>query len=70
MEKADNVFTIPAQFGWSDIGSWDGLYENFEHDYLGNAVTGQNVKIYDAAHNMVMGPADKLVVLQGLDNNT
>jgi mannose-1-phosphate guanylyltransferase len=67
MEKADNVFTIPAQFGWSDIGSWDGLYEIFEHDYLGNAVTGKNVKIYDAAHNMVMVPADKLVVLQGLD---
>lgn len=67
MEKAENVFTIPAQFGWSDIGSWDGLYEIFEHDYLGNAVTGQNVKIYDAAHNMVMVPADKLVVLQGLD---
>ena len=45
MEKADNVYTIPAQFGWSDIGSWDSLYDVYHHDYLGNAVAGKNVKI-------------------------
>jgi mannose-1-phosphate guanylyltransferase len=66
MEKADNVYTIPAQFGWSDIGSWDSLYEVYNHDYLGNAVAGENVKIYDSANNMIMVPKDKLVVLQGL----
>lgn len=66
MEKADNVYTLPAQFGWSDIGSWDSLYEVYEHDYLGNAVAGKNVKIYDSSNNMIMVPKDKLVVLQGL----
>lgn len=66
MEKADNVYTIPSQFGWSDIGSWDALYDSYEHDYLGNAVAGKNVKIYDSANNMIMVPKDKLVVLQGL----
>ncbi|MFN8299965.1 MAG: mannose-1-phosphate guanylyltransferase [Chitinophagales bacterium] len=67
MEKADNVFTIPAEFGWSDIGTWDSLYDVYDHDYLGNAVSGKNVKVYDAAHNMVMVPDNKLVVIQGLD---
>jgi mannose-1-phosphate guanylyltransferase len=67
MEKADNVYTLPAQFGWSDVGSWDSLYEVYEHDYLGNAVAGKSVKIYDAAHNMIMVPDEKLVVIQGLD---
>jgi len=67
MEKADNVYTIPARFGWSDIGAWDSLYEVYEHDYLGNAVAGKNVKIYDSAHNMIMVPDNKLVVAQGLD---
>jgi mannose-1-phosphate guanylyltransferase len=67
MEKADNVFTLPAEFGWSDVGSWDSLYEVYEHDYLGNAVAGKNVKIYDAANNMIMVPDEKLVVIQGLD---
>lgn len=66
MEKANNVYTTPAEFGWSDIGSWDSLYEVYEHDYLGNAVAGKNVKIYDSANNMIMVPGDKLVVLQGL----
>lgn len=66
MEKAENVYTIPAQFGWSDIGSWDSLYEVYEHDYLGNAVAGKNVKIYDSSNNMIMVPKNKLVVLQGL----
>ena len=66
MEKADNVYTIPAQFGWSDVGSWGSLYEAYAHDYLGNAVAGKNVKIYDSANNMSMVPENKLVVLQGL----
>ena len=68
MEKADNVYTIPSKFGWSDIGSWDSLYEVYEKDYLGNAVSGKNVKIYDAANNMIMVQDGKLVVLQGLES--
>ncbi len=68
MEKADNVYTTPAQFGWSDIGSWGSLYDVYEHDYLGNAVNGKNVKIYDSSNNMVMVPNEKLVVLQGLSD--
>ncbi len=67
MEKADNVYTIPAEFGWSDVGTWDSLYDIYEHDYLGNAVAGKSVKIYDSAHNMIMVPNNKLVVIQGLD---
>ena len=67
MEKADNVFVIPGDFGWSDLGTWASLYETYDHDYLGNAVSGKNVMIYNSAHSMVMVPDDKLVVLQGLD---
>lgn len=68
MEKADNVFTIPSKFGWSDIGSWGSLYEVFDKDYLGNAVVGKNVKIYDASNNMIMVQDGKLVVVQGLED--
>lgn len=67
MEKAHNVYTIPSNFGWSDVGSWDSLYEIYNKDYLGNAVKGGNVKIYNAANNMVMAPDKKLIVLQGLE---
>lgn len=67
MEKADNVYTIPSDFGWSDIGTWDSLYETYEKDYLGNAVKGANVKVYNANHNMIVAPDGKLVVIQGIE---
>lgn len=67
MEKADNVYVIPSAFGWSDLGTWASLYDNYEKDYYGNAVKGENVMIYDATNNMIMANKDKLVVVQGLE---
>ncbi len=68
MEKAENVFVIPSEFGWSDLGTWASLYANYEKDYLGNAVAGNKVIVHDATDCMVQVPGDKLVVLQGLKN--
>jgi mannose-1-phosphate guanylyltransferase len=68
MEKADNVFVIPSTFGWSDLGTWNSAYDNLEKDYLGNAVSANNVIVIDAVKCMVSAPNDKLVVLQGLNN--
>ena len=68
MEKAENVFIIPASFGWSDLGTWSTAYDIFEKDYLGNAVAGENVVVIDATQNMVHADKKKLVVLQGLDD--
>ena len=68
MEKADNVYVIPSSFGWSDLGTWNSAYDNLEKDYLGNAVASDNVIVIDATKCMVAGPANKLIVLQGLDD--
>lgn len=68
MEKADNVYIIPASFGWSDLGTWTSAYDNLEKDYLENAVAGDNVMIIDATKNMVHADNNKLVLLQGLDD--
>lgn len=68
MEKADNVKVMPSKFGWSDLGTWASLYEHHDKDYLGNAVNGKNVTVYDASNNMVMVQDKKLVVLQGIEN--
>ena len=68
MEKADNVFIIPASFGWSDLGTWSSVYDIVEKDYLENAVAGDNVVIIDATQNMVHADNKKLIVLQGLDD--
>ncbi len=68
MEKADNVYVIPASFGWTDLGTWKSAYETLDKDYLGNAVGGKNVYVIDATDNMVHTDHEKLVVLQGIDD--
>ncbi|UYQ92822.1 mannose-1-phosphate guanylyltransferase [Chitinophaga horti] len=68
MEKADNVYVIPSNFGWSDLGTWASAYDNLDKDEQGNAVQGKNVMLVEAANNMVKAPHDKLVLLQGLDD--
>jgi mannose-1-phosphate guanylyltransferase len=66
MEKANNVYLIPATFGWSDLGTWNSAWENKDKDYFGNAVVGKNVIVIDANNCMVHVPDNKLVLLQGL----
>ena len=68
MEKADNVYLIPASFGWSDLGTWNSAWENMEKDYFGNAVSGKKVMAVDAKNCVVYVPDNKLVLLQGLDD--
>jgi mannose-1-phosphate guanylyltransferase len=68
MEKAENVYVIPSSFGWSDLGTWASAYENLNKDEFDNAVWGDNVFVFDTFRSVVRVPADKLVVLQGLDD--
>ncbi|RCH55876.1 mannose-1-phosphate guanylyltransferase [Mucilaginibacter hurinus] len=67
MEKADNVYVLPSEFGWSDLGTWASIYELSEKDYVGNAVIpADKVIMYDSSNCMVNVPGEKLVILQGL----
>lgn len=68
LEKADNVYVIPASFGWSDLGTWGSAYENLEKDYMENAVAGKNIILFDATKNVVHAPDNKLILLQGLED--
>lgn len=67
MEKADNVYVISADIGWSDLGTWGSIYTHLKHDKNGNAVMGKNVMLYDSNNCIVNVPKEKLVVLQGLE---
>ena len=68
MEKADNVYTLPSDFGWSDLGTWASLHAESPKDEQGNAVQGDRVQLYDTAGSLVRVPKDKLVVLGGLED--
>ena len=68
MEKADNVYTLAVDFGWSDLGTWGSLYTIRDKDADNNAVVGNNVMLYNSKDCIINMPKDKLVVLQGLDD--
>lgn len=68
MEKAPNVYVIVSDFGWSDLGTWGSLYENRQRDKNGNAVIGKNVMLYDTKNCLIHMPAEKMVLLQGLND--
>jgi mannose-1-phosphate guanylyltransferase len=68
MEKADNVFVICSEFGWSDLGTWGSLYSHSSKDIHQNAINGKNVMIYNSKNTLVNVPDKKLVILQGLEN--
>ena len=67
MEKAENVYVLPADFGWSDLGTWASIYDIAAHDYVGNAVIpAEKVMMFNSSNCMVNVPKDKLVILQDL----
>lgn len=68
MEKASNVYVMPASFGWSDLGTWNSAWENMQKDEKRNAVAGKKVIVFDSTGCVVHVPQNKLVVLQGLED--
>jgi mannose-1-phosphate guanylyltransferase len=67
MEKADNVYVLTADFGWSDLGTWGSLYENKTRDEAGNVISGNNILTYETRNCIIDLPEGKIAVLQGLE---
>ncbi|RLD85826.1 MAG: mannose-1-phosphate guanylyltransferase [Bacteroidetes bacterium] len=67
MEKANNVYVLPVDFGWSDLGTWGSLHTMRDKDEQANAVAGNKVLLYDTENSIIRMPDSKLAVLQGLD---
>lgn len=68
MENAQNIYVQPADFGWSDLGTWGSLWEQQDKDMSKNAVVGENVHLFEVSNSVIHVPNDKKVVIQGLDN--
>lgn len=67
MEKAEDIFVLPAEFGWSDLGSWGSLRTLLPQDEAGNAKVGGRVDMYNCRNCVVHAAEEKRVVLEGLD---
>ena len=68
MEKADNVYVMCADFGWSDLGTWGSLFEHSTKDENNNALVGERIISLDSTNCIVNVSDNKRVVMQGLDN--
>ncbi|TLM92223.1 mannose-1-phosphate guanylyltransferase [Hymenobacter jeollabukensis] len=66
MEKADNVYVLPADFGWSDLGTWDSLHRMGRRDEHNNVIDG-DAMLYDTKECVIKTPSERLVVVQGLE---
>lgn len=67
MEKADNVYVSLGDFGWSDLGTWNSLYELSPKDAGNNVTLKCRSLLYDSRDNMVVLPENKLAVIDGLE---
>ena len=67
MEKAEDIFVLPAEFGWSDLGSWGSLRTLLPQDEAGNAKVGNRVDMYNCRNCVVHAAEQRQVVLEGLE---
>lgn len=67
MEKSPNTFTIPADFGWSDIGTWGSLFTHAKKDETGNALRGKVVSV-DNRNTIINIEEGTEAVVEGLDD--
>ena len=68
MENAQNIYTIPSDFGWSDLGSWGALFEEMDKDPHGNVINANKAILENVKDCLIRVPKDKLVVLRGLED--
>lgn len=68
MEKAEGVCVMPADFGWSDLGTWGSLYDMSEKDEHQNVSLHSDALFYESTGNIVTLESGKLCVVQGVDD--
>ena len=68
MEKADNVFVLPATFDWNDLGTWGSLYDKLPKDDHENAMVNGKLFVENASNNIIRTNPNKMVVIGDLDD--
>ena len=67
MEKAEEIFVCPADFGWSDLGTWGSLQQQTKKDLYGNSCIGPDITMFESHNCIVHATKERKVVIQGLD---
>ena len=68
LEKAQNVFVLPASFDWNDLGTWGSLHEKLNKDANNNAVVNATVLLNNSSSNIISTAKNKVVIIDGLQD--
>lgn len=68
MEGAKNVYVVPGEFGWNDVGSWTAVYDLAEKNKDENAIQAINVTFAGSQKNLVVSNSGKMISLVGMEN--
>ena len=67
MERTSLAAVVPADMAWSDVGSWDAVWDNLPHDQAGNAVS-ENALVLEGRNNLVRSEDGVLTAVIGVDD--
>ncbi len=67
LENAEEIFVFPADFGWSDVGTWNSLKRALSTDADGNICMGSRIETIDTSNCIIHTNRLKRIVVQGLD---
>ena len=68
LERANDIYVLPASFDWNDLGTWGSLYEKLDKDRNENALVNAQLMSINSAHNIVRTASGKLVVIEDLND--
>ena len=66
MEKTERAAVVTGNFRWSDIGSWDAVFDITDHDKFGNAIHGTAITL--DSKNCMIHSADRLTAVVGVED--
>lgn len=66
LEKSDEIYVIPSDIGWDDVGSWESLDRYREKDILGNVLVGNTTSL-NGSNNLIIS-SNQRIVIDGLNN--
>jgi mannose-1-phosphate guanylyltransferase len=67
-ERAENMFTVPAEFGWSDLGTWGSIHVEMDKDKAENVVQADRAILTNVSNSLIRLPKGKLAVIKNLDD--
>ena len=63
MEKSNDIYVIPSNFGWDDIGTWRSIERYTQKDEDKNIIKGDNVEVIDSSDCVIYGNGKRIVVI-------